>query len=171
MCLMPIAPYGSWKSPISSELIVAQSIGLSEVRIDRGDVYWLESRPQERGRVVVVRAGRDLTPPPFNVRTRVHEYGGGAWTVANGALYFSNDADRRLYLLDDGASEPMPLTPEGSWRYGDGVVDWAAGLATSKRVSATRVHRGIRFVSGRADRLELLVVKQPQQRRNPDGYF
>src|SRR3954464_1516930 len=79
--VMPIAPYGSWKSPISSDLIVAQSIGLSEVRIDRGDVYWLESRPQERGRAVVVLDGRELTPSPFNVRTRIHEYGGGAWTV------------------------------------------------------------------------------------------
>jgi dipeptidyl aminopeptidase/acylaminoacyl peptidase len=120
---MPTAPYGSWKSPISSDLIVAQSIGLSEVRLDGGELYWLESRPQERGRAVVVRGGRDLTPPPFNVRTRIHEYGGGAWTVANGALYFSNDSDRRLYRLDAGASEPVPLTPEGAWRYGDGIVD------------------------------------------------
>src|SRR4051794_4704499 len=114
---MPIAPYGFWKSPISSDLIVAQSIGLSEVRLDRRDVYWLESRPQERGRAVVVRAGRDLTPYPFNVRTRVHEYGGGAWTVANAALYFSNDGDRRLYRLNPGDTEPIALTPEGAWRY------------------------------------------------------
>src|SRR4051794_37148331 len=121
--LMPIAPYGSWKSPISSDLIVAQSIGLSEVRLDGGHVYWLESRPQERGRAVVVRGGRDLTPSPFNVRTRIHEYGGGAGAGANGALYFSNDSDRRLYRLDAGASEPVPLTPEGAWRYGDGIVD------------------------------------------------
>jgi dipeptidyl aminopeptidase/acylaminoacyl peptidase len=120
---MTAAPYGSWKSPISSDLIVAQSIGLSEVRLDRGEVYWLESRPQERGRAVVVRAGRDLTPPPFNVRTRVHEYGGGAWTLADGVLYFSHDADGRLYRLDPGASDPAPLTPEGAFRYGDGIVD------------------------------------------------
>ena len=123
MGVMPTAPYGSWRSPVSSDLIVAQPIGLSEVRIDGRDVYWLESRPQERGRAVVVRAGRDLTPPPFNVRTRVHEYGGGAWTVADGVLYFSNDADRRLYRLEPGAGDPAPLTPEGAWRYGDGVVD------------------------------------------------
>src|SRR6476646_5622424 len=115
---MTAAPYGSWKSPVSSDLIVAESIGLSEVRIDRGEVYWLESRPQERGRAVVVRNGRDVTPPPFNVRTRIHEYGGGAWTVANGVLYFSNDADRRLYRLEPGGA-PAPLTPEGAWRYGD----------------------------------------------------
>src|SRR5262249_21335249 len=77
------APYGSWRSPITSDLIVAQSIALSEVRLDSGDVYWVEGRPQEQGRQVVVRGGAqssDVTPPPFNARTRVHEYGGGAWT-------------------------------------------------------------------------------------------
>ena len=83
------APYGSWKSPITSDLIVAQSIALSDVRLDGGHVYWLEGRPQERGRSVVVRAeadGRqtDITPAPYNGRTRVHEYGGGSWTVREG---------------------------------------------------------------------------------------
>ena len=125
---MIIAPYGSWKSPITSDLIVAQSIGLSEVRLDGEDIYWLETRPQENGRSVVVCRGpdgatRDLTRPPFNVRTRVHEYGGGAWTVHDGALYFSNDADRRLYRLNRGSDKPIPLTPEGAWRFGDGVFD------------------------------------------------
>ncbi len=129
---MRIAPYGSWKSPITSDLIVAQSIGLSEPRIDSGEIYWWELRPQEGGRGVVVRFApggpvQDLNPPPFNVRTRVHEYGGGAWNVFGGALYFSNDADRRLYRLDRGASRPVALTPEGSWRYADGVLDGKRG--------------------------------------------
>jgi hypothetical protein len=76
------APYGTWKSPITSDLIVTQAIGLSEVRFDGQAVYWLEARPQEQGRNVVVRAGNagagttDIVPKPFNVRTRVHEYGG-----------------------------------------------------------------------------------------------
>ena len=89
-------PYGSWQSPITSDLIVTQSISLSEVRFDGQTVYWLEARPQEHGRNVVVRGGgagagtSDIVPKPFNVRTRVHEYGGGAWTVALGVLYFSN---------------------------------------------------------------------------------
>ena len=113
---MNIAPYGSWGSPITSDLIVAQSVGLSEIRLDGGDIYWLESRPYEAGRSVVVShsAARDLLPAPFNVRTRVHEYGGGAWTVAEGALYFSNFADQRLYCLKPGAAEPQPLTGEGA---------------------------------------------------------
>ncbi len=140
--MMPTAPYASWKSPITSDLIVAQSIGLSEVRLDGPDIYWLESRPQEAGRSVVVRrtpagAIEDVTPAPFNVRTRVHEYGGGAWTVADGTLYFSHDADRRLYRLATG-STPIPLTPEGAWRYADGLLDPRRGLWIGVREDHTQ---------------------------------
>jgi dipeptidyl aminopeptidase/acylaminoacyl peptidase len=130
------AAYGSWKSPITSTLITAQSIGLSEVLFDGSDIYWLELRPRENGRYVVVRGatdnagGEDLNREPFSARTRVHEYGGGAWTVSGGTLYFSNDMagsgqvpDRRLYRQDRGASVPVPLTPLGAWRYADGTVD------------------------------------------------
>ncbi len=117
-------PCGFWKSPITSDLIVAKSIGLSEVQLDGSDVYWLESRPDEAGRSVLVSlSAGDVTPQPFNVRTRVHEYGGGAWTVSEGAIYFSNDSDRRLYRLDRGAAAPRPITPEGPWRYADGIID------------------------------------------------
>jgi dipeptidyl aminopeptidase/acylaminoacyl peptidase len=131
--LTKTAPYGSWKSPITSDLIVAQSITLSEVCLDGGHVYWLEGRPQEQGRCVVVRAGgdgraTDITPPPYNARTRVHEYGGGSWTVWNGTIYFANFADGRLYRQEAGASAPQALTPEPpargrQWRFADGVID------------------------------------------------
>ena len=115
---MPIAPHASWLSPITSGLIVAQAVSLSEVRIDGGRVYWVEGRPQERGRYVAVSADDgDLTPAPFNVRTRVHEYGGGAWTVHAGTLYFSNFGDGRIYR---GGTA---LTPEGPWRYADLTLD------------------------------------------------
>jgi dipeptidyl aminopeptidase/acylaminoacyl peptidase len=127
------APYGSWKSPITSDLIVAQSITLSELCLDSGRVYWLEGRPQEQGRQVVVRADADgqptdIIPPPYNVRTRVHEYDGGSWTVQNGTVYFSNFADGRLYRQMPDASEPKALTPEPAgrerqWRFADGVID------------------------------------------------
>ena len=129
----PSMPYGSWKSPITSDLIVGQSITLSEVCLDGGNVYWLEGRPQEQGRCVVVRAdadGRstDITPPPYNARTRVHEYGGGSWTVRNGTVYFSNFGDGRLYRQESGASEPLALMPEPpargrQWRFADGAID------------------------------------------------
>jgi dipeptidyl aminopeptidase/acylaminoacyl peptidase len=126
------APYGAWKSPITSDLIVAQSITLSEVCLDDGQVYWLEGRPQEQGRYVVVRADAngptDITPPPFNARSRVHEYGGGSCTVRNGTVYFSNFADGRLYRQMPNAAEPQALTPEPpapgrQWRFADGVID------------------------------------------------
>ena len=97
------APYGSWKSPITSDLIAAQSISLSEPRLGDEQVYWLEGRPQELGRHVVVWAsplgghGTDATPKPYNARTRVHEYGGASWTVVEGNIYFSNFTDGRLY--------------------------------------------------------------------------
>jgi dipeptidyl aminopeptidase/acylaminoacyl peptidase len=123
------APYGSWKSPITSDLIAAKSIGLSEVRIDGDEIYWLESRPHEAGRYVVVRyirgnaAGEEINPDPFNVRTRVHEYGGGAWTISGGVLYFSNFSDGRLYRMERGGHWPYPISPEGAWRYADGIID------------------------------------------------
>ncbi|MFL5260419.1 MAG: prolyl oligopeptidase family serine peptidase [Hyphomicrobiales bacterium] len=131
------ARYGSWKSPITSDLIVSQSIGLSEVRLSNGNIYWLESRPQEQGRNVVVgfdgTRQADLTPKTFSVRTRVHEYGGGAWTVAGGGLYFSNFLDGRLYRQLGDRTDPEPLTspspePQRQWRFADGVIDAGRAL-------------------------------------------
>ena len=127
-------PYGSWRSPITSDLIVSSSIGLGAIRLDGPDIYWSELRPTEGGRQLVVRYGpedelgsvNDLTPAPLNVRTRVHEYGGGAYVVHKGSVYFSNFADQRLYVQRAGV-EPVPLTPEVTpatgLRYADAVVD------------------------------------------------
>src|SRR6266567_8417646 len=92
--------YGAWRSPITSDLIVGETIGLGDIMVDGGDIYWIEGRPREGGRNVVVRPApgggiEDLTPAPFSARTRVHEYGGGAATVAGGFIFFSNFADQR----------------------------------------------------------------------------
>ena len=121
------AAYGSWKSPITSDLIVAGTIGLGGAHLDGDDVYWSELRPTEGGRSVIVRRTpdgqtQDVTPAPFNVRTRVHEYGGGAYQVHQGVVYFSNFADQRLYKQAIG-NPPTPITPETQWRYADAVVD------------------------------------------------
>jgi hypothetical protein len=110
-----VAPYGSWKSPITTDLIVSETIGLAQIFLDDQDIYWIEMRPSEGGRSVIVRRTpeghiNDLTPPPFNARTRVHEYGGGDYTVSHGTIYFSNFADQCIYRQLPG-SEPQPITP------------------------------------------------------------
>jgi len=122
-----IAPYGSWKSPITSAQIVTKTIKLGQIVLDGEDIYWTEGRPNEGGRTAIVQrtaAGqiRDITPAAFNVRSRVHEYGGGSFAVAGGIVYFCNFADQRLYQQLPGA-EPQPITPEGKYRYADAVVD------------------------------------------------
>src|SRR5581483_10676932 len=126
-------PYGAWRSPITSDLIVAGSIGLGGVLVDGGDIYWSEGRPAEAGRSVIVRRGgdganHDVNPPPWNARTRVHEYGGGSAVIDRGILYFSHFGDQRLYRLAQGGT-PEPLTPVTepgtSLRYADGVIDRA----------------------------------------------
>jgi hypothetical protein len=122
-----IAPYGSWKSPITSELIVGQTIALGAPLLDGRDVYWCEGRPLEGGCVAVVRrtpdgAIRDITSPPFNVRSRVHEYGGGAYMVHQGTVYFSSFTDNRVYALTSG-TEPRPITVGGTYRYADFALD------------------------------------------------
>lgn len=128
------APFGSWLSPITSDLIVAQSISFQDVLLDGEDVYWIEGRPQEGGRYVIVRqqpngTTTDITPPPFNARTRVHEYGGGAAWIADGVVYLSHFRDQRLYRIAPGLG-PVPITPAGedgdaSLRYADGRIDVA----------------------------------------------
>jgi dipeptidyl aminopeptidase/acylaminoacyl peptidase len=122
-----LAPFGSWKSPITADLIVSGTIGLGSIALDGEDIYWLEGRPSEGGRNVLVKRTpdgnvTDFTPQPFNLRTRVHEYGGGAFLIAEGTLYFSNFADQRLYKQTQN-SEPQPLTVEGNKRYADAILD------------------------------------------------
>lgn len=120
-------PYGSWKSPITADLIASRMIRLMAVALDGEDVYWLEMRPSEGGRYVIVRRtpdGKtaDVNPPPFNARTRVHEYGGGSFLVHDGMACFSNFADQRLYCQTPRGA-PEPITPDAAFRYADGVVD------------------------------------------------
>ncbi|HKE60252.1 MAG TPA: S9 family peptidase [Pyrinomonadaceae bacterium] len=122
-----ISPYGSWKSPITSELIVSESIGLGQPSFDQDDIYWVESRPVEGGRNVIVKRARDgastdVNPKPFNARTRVHEYGGGDYKVHEGSVYFSNFRDQRLYRQTP-PSEPVPITPEMDLRYADACIN------------------------------------------------
>ena len=140
-----IAPYGSWKSPITSDSIVKGSIGLSQPLIDGPDIYWIEMRPTEGGRSVIVRRDatgvvNDVTPPPFNARTLVHEYGGGDYTVRDGVVYFSNFSDQRLYVRR-GEAAPEAITPAADVRYADAVIDQARGRLICVREDHTVANR------------------------------
>jgi dipeptidyl aminopeptidase/acylaminoacyl peptidase len=132
------APFGSWPSPLGAELLAAASVRFGQVGVVGEHVYWSESRAGEGGRSVVVeihRDGRavDRNPVPFDARTRVHEYGGGAFTVAaEGELFFCHDADQRVYRARRGAV-PEPVTAPGARRFADLVVDSARGRLLAVR--------------------------------------
>ena len=125
------AAYGTWQSPISASLAASLSRVLIEVEVGSNNVYWVERRPKEAGRQVVMRLSSSgdiqvITPPDFSVRTRVHEYGGGDYVVHQDVIYFSNDVDQRWYRQKLGEQDPQPLTPMPKkmmeLRYADGVV-------------------------------------------------
>ncbi len=117
--------HGTWPSPITPESLLTGQVRIEEVRMDGDATYWLEGRPGEGGRVVLVRHDEsgvvDVLPAPWDVRSRVHEYGGGAYAAEAGTVVFSHVVDGRLHRLDRGATEPVPITPRGPSRYG-GVV-------------------------------------------------
>ncbi|MDE2939482.1 MAG: prolyl oligopeptidase family serine peptidase [Chloroflexota bacterium] len=120
-----VAPYGSWKSPVSLEMAAHGTINLLGISLDGPDTYWAEVRPTEEGRSIIVRRGpdgaiQDITPPGFSVGSMVNEYGARSFTVADGVVYFSNFADQRVYRHRPG-EDPVPITPEGNFRYGSKV--------------------------------------------------
>jgi dipeptidyl aminopeptidase/acylaminoacyl peptidase len=120
--------YGSWTTPITSELVVRAAAVLGAVVVDGDSVWWSELRPEEGGRTQVVhKLGDgppvDLLPAGFNARTAAHEYGGGAWWARGHNLWFANWGDQRLYRLT-GRAMPIPVTAEPDAPRGD---RWADG--------------------------------------------
>src|SRR3954469_24662433 len=125
-----LAPYGSWRSPISAQMLVQGAVRFGDIALDGDTLYWVEGRPEEQGRYIIVRRtldGKvdDVLSPPFSARTTVHEYGGGAFTVAGGTVYFTNYADQRLWRTKQGEA-PQPIIAETKLRFADFVCD-AAG--------------------------------------------
>lgn len=144
-----VAPYGSWKSPITPDLIIAEtiSLGIPPIILDRDDVYWTESRPADAGRYVIVRHSAkgqttDITPKAFNARTTVHEYGGGSYTVVSGVIYFTNFADQRVYKQEPNTN-PIPITPEAHYRYADFAFDRHRGLLVCVREDHTAAGQAV----------------------------
>jgi dipeptidyl aminopeptidase/acylaminoacyl peptidase len=131
------APFGSWPSPITAELIAGANIRLGQVALRGADVFWLEGRPQEQGRNVLVQrladgSVRDVNPAPFNVRTRAHEYGGGAFVLLPDGVIFSHYDDQQLYRISNDRA-PVQLTKDADRRYADAVHD-----ASRQRLVAIR---------------------------------
>ncbi len=123
-----IAPYGSWKSPLTPAMVASAGVALGQLRLADGDLYWTELRPTEGGRLVIVRRTADgktvdVTPPGFNARTTVHEYGGGQYCVSNGVVIFSNFDDQRLYGHEPG-DPPHAITAETGLHWGLRYADY-----------------------------------------------
>lgn len=117
--------YGAWRSPITSDLIVAETVGLSQLKTHGEEIFWIESRPAENGRNVIVKQAADgtisdINPPPFNARTKVHEYGGGAYALAPDQVIFTEFKDQNLLTVK---ARPQPLTNIAGLRLADGVFD------------------------------------------------
>ncbi len=150
-------PFGSWPSPISARLVGAGGVGLSGPAVRRApddgeqtEIWWAELRPEESGRSVLVRAvsgpeatgiGQDMLVAPFSARTRVHEYGGGAWFLGQADVYFSNWDDQRLYRLTSGGL-PEAITPVPSERHGLRFADGVEGPDGSWLVAVMESHDG-----------------------------
>jgi len=124
-------PYGAWPSSLSAEAVADSGVRMGGVALDGEDVYWVESRPADQGRLALLRkrgqdTAEEIVPAPFSVRTRVHEYGGGAFAVSGGMVIFANDSDQRLYRIDTRRAKPWQaedLTSAPDMRYADLQID------------------------------------------------
>ncbi|MEQ8428195.1 MAG: prolyl oligopeptidase family serine peptidase [Gammaproteobacteria bacterium] len=127
MCSKQVAPYGSWKSPITPELMLGSSVGLGEIQHFNDELFWIEMRPEEAGRYVIVKRDNpgkhsDAIDKNFNARTRVHEYGGASYLVTDVGIFFCNFTDQAIYhLRPDGNC--IQLTHNPDCRYADMVFD------------------------------------------------
>src|SRR6478736_7745901 len=137
-----ISSFGSWTSPITADVAVAETGSLSEPRIDGDNIYWIEGRPLEKGRnIVVARAAdgtiRDVTTSPFSVRSQVYSYGGGAYAISNNVIYFVNLGDNQIYQ-QVASGVPTKITSSANCLFADICIDAARNrLSRSKRNART----------------------------------
>jgi dipeptidyl aminopeptidase/acylaminoacyl peptidase len=126
-----IAPYGSWASPVSATMIAGETIGLDQPQLENNTAYWIEKRPAEQGRQVIVARKADqqpidVIPSPFSARSRVHEYGGGVYATIGDTVYFVNNSDQGIYRAKIGQT-PQRLFAEDGLRFADLCVDGQHG--------------------------------------------
>ncbi len=155
-------PCGTWPSPISAGLLAGATVSLGGVSCDRhGNIHWLEGRPAENGRTVLVRRNRqgeirDLTPPPFNVRSGVHEYGGGAYVVDDAGIFFSHIADHGVYRIPaEGEGKVERIGP------GDSTCRYADFRVSGRYLFAVQEDHGSTPVINRLVAFDLQALSQP----------
>ncbi|HEX7764601.1 MAG TPA: S9 family peptidase, partial [Cellvibrio sp.] len=130
---------GHWPTPISAELLTTQGVRLSDPQAVGDTLYWLETRPQEKGRNVIVCAqGGDLLPAPHSIRTRIQEYGGTPYLATHAGIFYVLDADQRIYVYDPSTKTSRALTAEGAWRYADFCVDQQRNRLLAVREDCSR---------------------------------
>ncbi|MAZ88512.1 MAG: peptidase [Cellvibrionaceae bacterium] len=126
-------PYGSWPSPIHSTWLTQQSVRLGEPQLGADGNYWIESRPQEKGRSVLMHQPLDKAMPArevlstsISVHSRAHEYGGASYLVSAAGIFYVDASDQRIYFLENTNTEKnsaRPITPAGDFRYADFCFD------------------------------------------------
>ena len=175
------AAFGTWKSPVTAELIAGATIRLGQIGLRRNEIFWSEGRPQEQGRnVLVLRAPdgalRDLNPVPFNVRTRAHEYGGGAFSMLADGLVFCHYDDQQIYRIAAAGAAPQALTHDPEQRYADAIADPARGRLIAVRedhresdIAAVSTLVGIGLDSGDVQVLASGHDFYSNPRLSPDG--
>jgi len=119
--------YGFWSSPITLDYLTAQSVRYSEVKIFQDNIYWIETRPNEKGRCVLVcqQANQqvELMDSSTSLRTRAQEYGGSCYCLSESHIYFVNNEDQAIYAFDRQRQQKRRLSPEGKYRFADLSLD------------------------------------------------
>lgn len=146
---MSTTPYGEWESPVAAADVAADTLRFGPVSIDDGSVYWLERRPDEEGRGVIVRADAGdpaepvaVTPTETDVRTLVHEYGGGDFAVQDGRVFYADFDDQRLYRIDETGADPEPITPEPETEHGLRYADMEISPDGERLYAVRERHEG-----------------------------
>ena len=174
---MQSAQYGSWVSPISAKMVAEGSLSFSEIKLVKGQVYWLERRPFEGGRTTLlswnqIDGERELLPKQYNIRSRVHEYGGGSLLISDDKIYFVNDSDQQIYrLYPDG--KVKKITSEKNSRFADGCIGQNDLLFYVKEEHADQVSNSIVRISqdGRVENVASGSDFYSNPRISPDGKY